>query len=367
MAGFGRALGKVEQEHHVGGEAEAVAELLKEDAGVDAPQILRLEIGQIDVHEVGNGNRKNHRPLPTPEAVARNGDAAQDAAQKQTDDADRALHEAEFGSGESQTALFYRVYQEALADGSQEGFGETIQEHEDESGKDAGLLEEGQEGTQHRQESRPEGVAGRTGHVGSRTGQGAQMVGGKAEEHQRADAEDNAPGPRRHSIIYLQGSSQHDEWSVAYDGGQTIERTAHTDIEGLLVAVKFKHIEAVGGDVVRGTAESHQPEQGENPRQRGTDGQEESHASKGRANEHLHRPNPQALGAKHINYRAPEGLNHPRQIKPGDKEGGVGVVHAQAFEHDQGYCHHNDIGDSLCNVEGGNPGGGMHSFHKRKV
>ena len=42
VAGFGRALGKVEQEHHVGGEAEAVAELFEEDADVDAPQILRL-------------------------------------------------------------------------------------------------------------------------------------------------------------------------------------------------------------------------------------------------------------------------------------------------------------------------------------
>ena len=217
VAGFGRALGKVEQEHHVGGEAEAVAELLEEDAGVDAPQILRLEIGQIDVHEVGNGNRKNHRPLPTPEAVARNGDAAQDAAQKEADDANRALHEANFGRGQSQTALLNRVYQEELADGRQEGFGETIQEHKEEGGNDAWLLEERHECSPHGRKGISERLARSMRCVCGRTGQGAQMIGGEAEEHERADAEDNAPSPRRHTIIYFQSTRQHDERTIAND------------------------------------------------------------------------------------------------------------------------------------------------------
>ena len=65
------------------------------------------------------------------------------------------------------------------------------------------------------------------------------MIGGEAEEHERADAEDNAPSPRRHTIIHFQSTRQHNERTTTNNRGATIKKTTKTNIESLLLVIKL--------------------------------------------------------------------------------------------------------------------------------
>src|SRR5688572_5262625 len=53
-----------DHEQEVGGEAEAVAELLHGDRGGDEIEVLRHRVGEVHEREVGKVDREQHRPQP---------------------------------------------------------------------------------------------------------------------------------------------------------------------------------------------------------------------------------------------------------------------------------------------------------------
>ena len=49
--------------------------------------------------------------------------------------------------------------------------------------------------------------------------------------------------------------------SLTENGRQTVERASYTDKFRLLIGIKSKHIKTVCSNIMRGTAECHQPEE----------------------------------------------------------------------------------------------------------
>ena len=62
---------------------------------------------------------------------------------------------------------------------------------------------------------------------------------------------------------HLQITCQHHQQTLSHDGGNTIERRADAHEVSLVMLLKSEHIEAVGSNIVGGTREGHQPEEGQ--------------------------------------------------------------------------------------------------------
>ena len=151
---------------------------------------------------------------------------------------------------------------------------------------------------------------------------------------------------------------EHHEQSLTHDGGDAVERGADAHKPCLLVLLEAEHVEAVGGDVVGGTREGHQPETGQGSLQPVGGGDGEGHATEGGAYEQLHGDNPPALGLDDVDERAPQGFDDPRQVEPRRVERDIGVRQSETLIHDERDGHHSHVGETFCEVKGGHPGPG---------
>jgi len=138
----------------------------------------------------------------------------------------------------------------------------------------------------------------------------------EGDEEARHAIERDAPRIADISCEDLEIASQHDEQSLAHDGGDAVERGADAHEPGLLVLFEPQHVEAVGGDVVGGTGEGHQPEEGQGALQPVGGGDGEGHTAEGGAYEQLHGDDPPAFGLDDVDERAPQGFDDPWQVEP---------------------------------------------------
>ena len=124
--------------------------------------------------------------------------------------------------------------------------------------------------------------------VASGTRKEEHVVGRDEHEESRQQVECDAPGEGDAARERFQRAGQHDEQAAPGNGGDAVERAADAHVEGLFVRVEGQHVEAVGGDVVCGTAESHQPEESQREPQEVRGGGEERHARDGDGDEGFH-------------------------------------------------------------------------------
>lgn len=185
------------------------------------------------------------------------------------------------------------------------------------------------------------------------------MIGKEEEEECGQEGEGERPGAGDVACEVFQAAGEHDEQALPGDGGDAVEGAADADVHGLLVWREGEHVEAVGGDVVRGRAEGHQPEEGECPLQGVGRGDGECDSGQRRAYDELHRDDPPSLRAHQVDDGTPEGFDDPGQIEPRGVERDVGIGDAQPFVHHDGYGHHGHVGQGFGEVEGRYPGPGV--------
>lgn len=138
---------KLQQVDHIGCEAETVAELLQEHESPNQREVFGLIIGEDDIERIGNRDARHHWPQPTLHAtLARGEDAAENAAKRQTHDAYRALHKADLGRGECQSAFLHAVEQEEGRYLGEKRLGQAVKQHERQGAYNVGLLEKTDEG-----------------------------------------------------------------------------------------------------------------------------------------------------------------------------------------------------------------------------
>ena len=277
---------------------------------------------------------------------------SQDAAQGQSDDAERALCESDLGGGHAESSLFHRVEQEGDAHLGQLGFRQTIEQHEQDGSEGLFFLEEGAEGEQEVGQNtfgifRMRGR--RTVLVGS--WQDERMVEPQGQQTACQREEGDAPGVRGTAGHFLQPSGQHDEQPLSGNGGKAVEGAADAHEEGLLVRRKPQHIESVGGDVVGGGAEGHQPEHGQGGLEEMARRDGEGNAGQSRSQQQLGDDNPPPFGAEQVDKRAPQGLDDPGQVQPAGVEGYLRVRDAHPLVHHQRENHDRYVGQAFGEVE----------------
>ena len=140
------AFGEMHHVEHVGGETEAIAELLDEDAEADDKDTVRLEHAQIDECQAREGHAESHRPKRPLQAQAGSGDASDDAAYGERGDTYSPVDNAHIFRGEAQAADVLWIKQEGIHHLQEKGFRKTIQEHEKDGNPYMSFLEEGGEG-----------------------------------------------------------------------------------------------------------------------------------------------------------------------------------------------------------------------------
>ena len=123
-----------------------------------------------------------------------------------------------------------------------------------------GLSEKGDEG-EHEILQQVFGRADKVSPVAVRSRKKEHVVGRDEHEESRQQVECDAPGEGDAAREGFQGAGQHDEEPAARNGGDAVECAADSHIKGLFVRVEGQHVEAIGGDVVGGTAECHQPKE----------------------------------------------------------------------------------------------------------
>ena len=190
------------------------------------------------------------------------------------------------------------------------------------------------------------------------------MPQGQANEQPRQHEKDQAPGKRNPARTFFQIARQHHQQSLPRQHRDPVERIANTDKKGLLLLRKSKHIKTISGDIMRRRAESHQPKEGQRKTQEEIARQGKGHARHAGANQELHRDDPPPLGLDQIDKRAPNRLDHPREIEPARVQRDLGVRDLHPLIHDHGERHHHHIWQSLSEIERGNPTPRMPFFHK---
>ena len=239
---------ELQQVNHIGGEAEAVAELLQKHECAYQREVFGLVIGEDDVECVGDGDARHHRPEPTLHAaLAGCEDAAEDAAEREPHDAYRALHEAYLGRGERQAAALHAVEQEEGRYLGEECFRQAIKQHERQGTADAGLSEKADEGLNDVEGEVALGARAFCPYF--RAGQRCQMPGGKQEK--KGGGHEHHGCPCGGGLVNeFERAGQHDEQALPRYDGNAVEGGAYADVESLLFLRKCQHVEAVGGDVV---------------------------------------------------------------------------------------------------------------------
>lgn len=345
------ALAVIDKVEHVGGEAEAIAKLLDEDADVDHQQIGGQAIAHVDIDHVGQGDGAHHGPKPIFQSLLRHGNAAENAAERESDDTHRALHEAVFLRRESQSARRMTVHEEEGGHLGEQALGHAVEEHEQDAEHHLLPGHLGDERDKHLLDATPQLRHIHLLHapVGFRSGQDIAVPQPKGDEQTRDAIEHQAPGIFDGGVAEdeLQIAGYHHQHALPEDGGEAVEGAADAHEHGLLMVVKLEHVVAVGGDVVGGAAERHEGEKAERGLEPETRLERERHTAKGGADEQLHGHDPPALGLHQVDEGAPQGLDDPWQIEPAGVKGDFSVAQSQLLVEYERDGHHRHIGQSF--------------------
>ena len=153
----------------------------------------------------------------------------------------------------------------------------------------------------------------------------------------------------------LQLACQDDDASLAEYAANAVEGAAHAYEEGLLVLVQAQDVEPVGGDVVGGAAERHEPEESKAELQPAAGAEGEGYPCQCPSHEYLHAHYPPHLGAQCVDDGAPHGLNHPWQVEPAGVKGNLGVAQPKVGVQYHRECHDRHVWYGLGEIQRRHP------------
>ena len=287
--------------------------------------------------------------------MARHRPPSQDPAQRERDDADGPVDESDLGGGEREPALRPRIEQERRHHLDELRFAQAVEQQERQQHADARLAEERAErGQEFANEMRDLPCLSRA--VRRRPRQHPAVPQPESQERHRQHAHRRRPRDAGAARAGLDRAGEHHEEPLPRDRGDAIEHAADPDEERLLPLRGGQHVEAVGRDVVGGGVEREEPEERHAPLDEMRSRDRERHAGEPTADQELRPPDPAAARAQQVHDRRPQRLNHPGQVEPARVERDVGVRETEALVHDDRHGYHDDIGQSLREVQRGNPG-----------
>lgn len=156
-----------------------------------------------------------------------------------------------------------------------------------------------------------------------------------AQDHQHNRPRTNVSVERRRAIrreALVEPACQPHKTARGDQFGQVVERSLPTDILRLIRRREFRHIDPVGGDIVRGSAESN------HGKDRDRDGEErrqvkrQSSDTEQHAAQQLGRNDPELLRAVKLQKRTPQELDRPRPHDKRRPERNLGVRDVQVLE-----------------------------------
>ena len=293
---------------------------------------------------------------------------AQDAAGYDADHPHRIVDKAEIYRRESQAALCLRIHQECGKNLEGESLRKAIQQHESDACPDERLAEKRGESPGELAQDRPGGTL-HANLIGGRRRQGPQVIQGQRRPQNGRAEQGEAPGLRDISGPALQHAREHYQRTLHKKVGYPVESGPDAHKQRLLLSRKRQHIEAVGGDIMRGRCESRDPEQHQGGREQGDIGPGPCRKGKRQAQEKRHHGqlrghHPPALGPEDIHEGTPERLDQPGKVQQAGVQGHIGIAHPHLLEQDDGDVVHDEVRDALCEVKRGHPEPGRAGFHK---
>ena len=337
---------------HVGGETEAIAELLHRHRSSDHGHAGRLGDREEDENGDGHMHGEDHRPQHPLQAKPRNHIATDQAAQGQRDDADRAVNNTDLLGGQTQAAHRARIEQKGRDQLEQLGLGQPIDQQVGENGENFLFAEKRRE---HLEVVRRQRGRAFNRHVTRRPRQDGEVI--QARQNKEHREHDKNPGPRLGHVPrhVLQRAGQINEPALTRDHRETIKRAAHPDKRGLLMRRQGEQIKSIRRDVMRRRAEGHQPEDRQRVAEKIRPGHGQSHQRQRGADHELQADNPPAFGAEQVHQRRPQRLDDPGQVEPARVERDVGVRNLEVLIHDDRQRHHDHVGNALGEIERRDP------------
>ena len=252
-------------------------------------------------------------------------EAADDTSEHQPYHTDGAVGQSHLIGGEPEATLLYGVEHEGGDHLHQLRLGKAVEEHEEDGYPNLRLAEEVDEGlgklTHHFA-----GASGLAVSIGSWSGQHDAVIQHGENEKCRQNAENQYPsGLGLRPGVAHTGSHDHQR-PLPYHHRHAVEERTDPHKHALTVFAQSEHIKTVGGDIVGGGGEGHQPEHGQGGGEKAAYGEHEGYRGHAHGYHHLHGEHPPTLGADDIHEGAPEGLDDPRQIEPRGVEGEFGVA-----------------------------------------
>ena len=191
----------------------------------------------------------------------------------------------------------------------------------------------------------------------------AQVVGPQSHERGAQDHQHNRPRTnvsveRRRAVrreALVEPPCQPHQAARSDQFGQVVERSLPTDILRLIFGREFSHIDAVGRDVVRGSAESN------HGKDRNRDGKErrqvkrQSSDTEQHAAQQLGRNDPELLRAVQLQKRTPQEFDRPRPHNQRGPERNLGVRDAEVLEQDRRDHVQNDERKAHREIKRGDP------------
>ncbi len=147
--------------------------------------------------------------------------------------------------------------------------------------------------------------------------------------------------------VFLKKASPDNHEALGCDSGNAVKDRPHTDKSRLLRRVQRKHVETVGGDIVRGRRKSHNKKHCQSVTDKIMRGQCERNAGKRTTDRQLHGDYPKTFRAEQIDKRAPQWFDNPGQIKPACVKGDLCVGKAKIFVKHDAYRHGNHVGNTF--------------------
>ena len=168
----------------------------------------------------------------------------------------------------------------------------------------------------------------------------AQMVGPQSHERGAQDHQHNRPRTnisveRRRTVrreALVEPTRQPHQAARGHQFGQVVERSLPPDILRLIRRRKFSHIDPVGGDIMRGTAESNHGKDRDRDGEERREVKRQSRDTEQYTAQQLGRDDPELLRTIQLQKRTPQEFDSPRPHDQGRPERNLGVRDAEVLE-----------------------------------
>lgn len=318
-------------------EPEAVAEILHDDAAAHEPHRLRLEPRQQGVDRERQVEDTAKREKRTPQAPPGDVVPRQQRTQQKGSRTERTVVKPDLLVREAETARGRVGLEEQRYDLHHEAFAQPVQDDKGDIVSDMFLREECRDNLFQARKALPKRMMFGGGAARRKRTQvvGPQSHERGAQDHQHHRPRANRSVERRRAVrreALVEPTRQPHEAACGDQFGQVIERSLPPDILRLSRRREFRHVDTIGRDVVRGTAECH------NGKDCDRDGEERRHVKRQsrdteqHAAQQLGRNDPEFFRAVQLQKRTPQKLDRPRPHDQRCPERNLGVRNPEVLE-----------------------------------